>query len=204
MLMIAAESGKEKDIFNAIIDVIEACSVDVNARELKQYEFEYLFLKIRSASVGETTNVLIPCSSCGKDVKQKINLEEIKPSEPKGGIEKTIMIGDVIGIELKELTIADIEEAATGDEILDGIIAMIDFIFDDKKVYKKDETPVEELKQFAESLTRPTMNKIEAYAKSMPQLTKEIEFDCPHCKAKNSHILKGMSSFFDSLSVTTR
>ena len=62
ILMTAAETGTEKDMQNAMIDVINSCLFgQVDARTLPSFDVEYIFLKLRARSVGEIVNLNWAC-----------------------------------------------------------------------------------------------------------------------------------------------
>ena len=64
ILIIAMESQSEKQIAQAVTDVLSNCiltkGVDVN--NLSTFDIEFLFLNIRGKSVGETVDVMITLS----------------------------------------------------------------------------------------------------------------------------------------------
>ena len=61
ILIIAMESQDNKQIANAIKDVLSACilSRGVKVNDLSTFDIEYLFLNIRGKSVGEEVEVMI-------------------------------------------------------------------------------------------------------------------------------------------------
>ena len=63
VLIIAMESQDNKQIANAIKDVLSACilSKGVKVNDLSTFDIEYLFLNIRGKSVGEEVEVMITC-----------------------------------------------------------------------------------------------------------------------------------------------
>ena len=56
------ESEDEKQIAQAVTDVIKSCIVTrgVKVDDLSTFDIEYLFLNIRGKSVGEDVEVLLP------------------------------------------------------------------------------------------------------------------------------------------------
>ena len=78
VLLMALESQDDKQILQAVLDTIEACVLDkINATNLALFDLEYVFLKIRSVSVGEGAEVTIKCQKCENPVKTKIDLNSI-------------------------------------------------------------------------------------------------------------------------------
>ena len=63
VLIIAMESEDNKQIANAVKDVISSCVITrgVKIDQLSTFDIEYLFLNIRGKSVGEEVEVMITC-----------------------------------------------------------------------------------------------------------------------------------------------
>ena len=81
ILIIAMESQSEKQIAQAVTDVLSNCiltkGVDVN--NLSTFDIEFLFLNIRGKSVGETVDVMITCPDDNETkVPVQVNLDDIK------------------------------------------------------------------------------------------------------------------------------
>ena len=53
LLMMAQESDKEEDISEAVMNIIDACTTGLDARKLPIFDIEYIFLQLRTKSVGE-------------------------------------------------------------------------------------------------------------------------------------------------------
>jgi len=84
VLLIAQESDDPSSTVNAISDVITACTFEkVDVNKLTSYDLEFLFLQLRSKSVGEIVDLQIKCSSCNKDNPVKINLDKVEVNIPK-------------------------------------------------------------------------------------------------------------------------
>ena len=156
ILSIAKESEDQKQIFNAIKDLIESVTFgEVLADNLAVMDLEYLFLKTRSASVGETTTVNTSCNDtdCGGSATLKINLDEI---EPKGeSADNKVMINDNVGVTLRPPVVKNIKSLGSGEDadVVEILTACIDSIFDEENVYMADETSDKDLLEFVESLT---------------------------------------------------
>ena len=103
VLLIALDSKDEKQATQAIVDVLKSCITTrgVKVEELPSFDLEYLFLKIRGASVGEQITVTVKCLDDNKtQVQHTIDINDIKVVKPKGHNEK-IMISKDIGLIMK-------------------------------------------------------------------------------------------------------
>ena len=66
ILMIAQESNDNSAMMKALKNIIKACTFNkVNPSKCTTYDIEYLFLKLRAVSVGETAELQFKCEECG-------------------------------------------------------------------------------------------------------------------------------------------
>ena len=62
ILMMAMESKKNTDIVQAVKDIVSECTFNkVDMSDLPMFDVEYIFLQIRSKSVGEVSKLRILC-----------------------------------------------------------------------------------------------------------------------------------------------
>jgi len=199
ILSIAKESEDQKQIFNAIKDLIESVTFgEVLADNLAVMDLEYLFLKTRSASVGETTTVNTSCSDtdCGGSATLKINLDEI---EPKGeSADNKVMINDNVGVTLRPPVVKNIKSLGSGEDadVVEILTACIDSIFDEENVYMADETSDKDLLEFVESLTFGQLEQLSIWFESLPKLTYTTSGACEVCGKETTRTLEGLQSFF--------
>ena len=74
VLLLAMESEDNKQILNSISDTICACvKEDINVDKLTSFDIEFLFVKIRSKSVGETQLIGMACEKCNFQNEIKID-----------------------------------------------------------------------------------------------------------------------------------
>ena len=86
ILMMALESKSSGDITQAVKDIVSECTFNkVNIDLMPMFDVEYIFLNIRSKSVGEVSKLKILCPDDKKtyaDVELDLNLSLIHISEP--------------------------------------------------------------------------------------------------------------------------
>ena len=81
ILILAMESEDTKQITNAITDVLNSCIITrgVKVDKLPTFDIEYLFLNVRSKSIGEVVDLVVTCSDDGETkVDVAVNLDDIK------------------------------------------------------------------------------------------------------------------------------
>ena len=84
ILILSLESQDSKEISNAVKQVLKECVITkgVKVDQLPSFDIEYLFLNVRSKSVGETIELLITCGDDGEtEVPVTVNIDDIKVSK---------------------------------------------------------------------------------------------------------------------------
>ena len=54
LLFLAMETGEQEDMIDAVRNILSSCTDVRNVNKLATFDIEYLFLKIRASSVGES------------------------------------------------------------------------------------------------------------------------------------------------------
>ena len=201
VLLIAMDSEDEKQITQATVDVINACVTSrIKIQDLPSFDLEYVFLKIRAASVGEEITVNVVCLDDNKTkVQHTININDVEVFKPKGHTDK-VMINKNVGVIMKYPKLDHfIEFGVRGETDMDGldiIIGCIDQIFDGEDVTEASDCTTKELKEFIESLTQRQFNKVSKFFETMPKLQHKFDVVNPNTKKSSTYTLEGLQSFF--------
>ena len=80
LIFVFQESGEIVEQTKTIAKILEACILtsDIDINSLATFDLEYIFLQLRSKSVGEIAEPIIHCEKCEKDVPLKIDLSKVK------------------------------------------------------------------------------------------------------------------------------
>lgn len=207
LFLMANESEDPKETINTIKQVLRNCILDdLDVDNLATFDIEYLFLQLRARSVGEVVTLRFTCNNditeeekCGNLVKVDVNVLDIKPTI---GAEHTnkIQINEKIGLVLKYPTFGSVDVASLDtenlDQVLDIIVACIDYIYDEDQVYPAKDSNKKELTEFIENLKQSDLEKISAFFNSLPKMKKDIDFSCNKCGYHETLQLEGIQSFF--------
>lgn len=198
ILLMAAETKDENTINNAVRDVILACTGGkVDTTNLPIVDMEYMFLQLRSRSIGETTKPGLKCAKCEKVNEVTINLAEVKPTVSKDHKNLIPLIGN-ISVQMRYPTIQNVGEIPEATDIERTFILLtkcIDKVFVGDTVYVSDEVGEEEVTNFVDQLTQEQFGKLGEFFNTMPKIEKEVSFKCS-CGHENKMVLKGIASFF--------
>ena len=205
IMMLAFESGDTRAALNSVIDTIDICleeSANVNVNELSLFDIEYMFVKLRSKSVGEVSNLVSTCinSECKHKNPIQVDLETLDLNVPEG--DTIVPLTDNIKVELKypsykSMIQSDIEKLEENPEVALELISkcIVAILTDEERINAKDES-VEDLKQFIESMTSSQFQKVAGFFENMPRLEKNISYNCQKCGKENMILLKGLDNFF--------
>ena len=98
-------------------DTLSACiEGEVDVSTLATFDLEYMFLKVRAKSVGETSDVLVRCkdTECGHNNEVTIDLEDVKVG--LNDDDNIIDITDSIKVEMRYPTYKTIISSELADE----------------------------------------------------------------------------------------
>lgn len=205
VLLLAMESENEKEIELAVKNILKSCIISrVKIEDFATFDLEYLFLRIRAASVGEEVKLKVTCLDDNEtQVDVSINLLDVQVSKPENHTNK-IMINDEMGIVMKypsmdkfvKLTLLN-KDLETTDEVFEMLADCIDQIFTDDEVWDTSEVNRKEVINFIESLTQNQFEKIQQFFDTMPILRYEFSVINPKTEQKSDYVLEGLQSFFE-------
>jgi hypothetical protein len=208
-LLLASEAKNKKSLSQAVKNTLLAC-VQGNSEEekididsLPMYDIEYLFLHIRMASVGESSDFNYTCESCegSPTVKVKLNMNNLRIENKDTAVTRKLMLSDNIGVELqyppfrvfanKGMTDSDSNPTAALDLIGDCIVT----VFDENSTYTRKDFTEREIQDFIESLTQEHLKKMNEFFDKVPKIEYDLEVQCP-CGTVEKKTLSGLADFF--------
>jgi DNA-directed RNA polymerase subunit M/transcription elongation factor TFIIS len=203
-LLIAQQSEDPTVMVDTLKSIIHSCILDkIDVDALATFDLEFIFMQLRSRSVGEIAELLFTCEQCKTgDILVRFDVSQLKVEIPEGHTKK-IQLTDDIGIVLKypSLDILGKLQGVDSDStdtniIFDVIVSCIDYIYDATSVYMAKDSTKEELNTFLENLNSEQFNKIKGFFDSMPKLSQVVEYTCHACGHHNVRNLRGITNFF--------
>lgn len=201
VLLTAFESGDQKQTLEAVVDTIESCVYDkLQRNKLTTFDIEYLFMQIRSKSVGEISKVGIACNECEHSNEIEIDISQVGVSRNENK-ETIIPIVDGISVQMRYPSFLDValmakekkNETEMGFELLASCIEAV--ITEEEMILSEDESK-QAMLDFLESMTTSQINKLSEFMSDIPKVKHDVSFTCGSCGSINTKTIEGMQNFF--------
>ena len=203
ILMMAMESKSSADITQAVKDIVMECTFNkVKIDDMPMFDVEYIFLNVRSKSVGEVSKLKLLCPDDNKTYADvEVNLSEVKVQVGDDHTNK-IELGNGMGMIMKYPTIDSFKESGIKDinpnNMLEVISTCILQIYEEegKKVYDTKDQTKQEVTDWIEQLNSKQFKDVQNFFETMPKLKHEITIKNPKTKKESKIMLNGLNDFF--------
>ena len=200
ILMMAQDADDKEDSYNMLAEIVDGCTFNnVDIKTMPIFDFEYLFMKIRCKSVGESTELSVLCPDDNETrVPITVNLDGIDV-QVEDGHSNVVGVNDSIKIIMRYPTVNDIKsvnEAETLNNVMTLLKVCINEIHDGDTIHNMIDVTSKELDEFIDSLPTETFEKMATFFDTMPKLTHVIEVKNPKTEVTSEVVIQGMESFF--------
>jgi len=204
VLLMAMESGESKDMISAIKEIVKSCTFgEMLAENYPMFDIEYVFLQIRSKSVGEVAKIKVLCPDDGKTYAEtEVDLSKIEVFVDDDHSNNIVIDEErKLGVTMKYPTLKDVDgDSLSGEVNIEKTYKMIEnsieSIYEDEKIHLAKDIDKKELTEFLENLTADQMRKLTTFYNSMPRLEHKVKVINPQTKVESEVTLKGLASFF--------
>ena len=202
VLILAAESQDMDEISNAISNVLTRCitsPTDFKVESLALFDIEYLFLKARAKSAGETIKIKVSDpNDLNYEVEHEINIDSIKIEKDKKH-NPLIDISDTIKVKMKYPGVDFFAEGLKIDNIsesMETVSKCISQIVIEEEVFNRADMSTEEIVEWLEDLTTEQFGKIMEFFQTMPKLKHVIKLKNKKKDTNFEVVLEGLADFF--------
>jgi len=197
LLLFLKDNDNISEVLDTIKQIINNCCVEeIDISKLSLFDIEYMFIKLRSQSVGSVIELVYRKGEQKTEFVVDLSQVEVK-FHPEH--ETKFIIYDNIGVAMSYPTFESmlrLEQAQTDnidDAIFDMFVDCIDNVFDDNKVYT--EFTKEEMSEFILSLPRECIDKIKKFLDTMPVLEHKQTIKYKDGSTEEV-VLRGLKDFF--------
>lgn len=203
VLLLALESKDDDQIKAAVKNLLKNCIQSrIKLENLAIFDLEYLFLKIRGASIGEAIEMQVICKDDGKTkTTAVIDINEIEVDTSGKGDNK-IMLSEDAGVVMKYpgvdtfIDVNFLDFDINNEKIFEVMADSIDQIFDGEDIYDDSTTSKKEKIEFVQNLTRQQFERIEEFFENIPKLTCKFSAVNPNTGIRSDYTVEGLSNFF--------
>tara|TARA_R100000008_G_C3533687_1_gene140752 strand:+ start:114 stop:818 length:705 start_codon:yes stop_codon:yes gene_type:complete len=200
ILLMAQEGENEKEIESAFANIISECTFgSIDPYENPMFDLEYIFLHLRSKSVGEkiTINVLCPDDEKTR-VDVNIDLAEVG-IQMKEDHTNVIQLTDKISMHMRYPTLSDtkgLEDKQQTAQIFQTIKNCVHEIHDGDTIHNKVDMSDKDLDEFIDSMSQENFDKLSNFFDTMPKLQHIVKVKNPKTKKVSEVPIEGLQSFF--------
>ena len=203
ILKMAMERKSDADITQAVKDIVSECTFNkVDISNMPMFDVEYIFLQIRSKSVGEVSKLRLLCPDDKKTYADvELDLNEVKVQVGDDHTNKIELTKDM-GMIMTYPTIDSFRDSGIRDinagnmlEVISGCIMQI-YEKNGEKVYDPKDQTKKELTEFIEQLSTKQFKDVQKFFETMPKLKHEITIKNPKTKKESKVTLTGLNDFF--------
>ena len=203
LLLLATQSQDQEQLIVAIKDIMAACTDVKDIDNLATFDIEYLFLQIRTKSVGESVKVSLTCPDDNETtVEVDIPLDDIKVKKTRGhktDLKITPEVTFSMGYPSLDTFVSMnfVGESDIGvDQVFEMAGSCIKTISDPEQVYDCADVPKKEIQEFFEGMDTKQFQMIQDFFETMPKLTHTVKVMNPNTGVESDVILEGLASFF--------
>jgi len=200
-LLLAQESKDSKEIVNAVSSLIDSCTYGkIDAQTCPIFDAEYIFLKVRAKSVGETVDLVATCPD-DKETQVNFTLDlndiEVQMTDDHINIvEITDEVKMVFNYPILKSAVLYATDTRT-DIMFDVVRDCVKEIHFGENVYNKIDMSNKELSDFIDSLSSEQFLKVMNFFETMPKLRHVVEVENPKTKVKSEILLEGLQNFLE-------
>ena len=199
ILYMAQNSKNDSEISNSVSQLVSNCTFNkIDPLTSPMFDIEYIFLNLRSKSVGSEVEISILCPDDNKTkVPVKVNLDEISVQMTTGHTNE-VMLSDKMKLVLRYPLLKDMKELKGDNEVdrvFNILVKCIHEVHDGDKIYNAVDVTKEEINTFVEQMTTTQIEKIMEFFDTMPKLRHVVKITNPKTKVKSEVVVEGLQSF---------
>jgi hypothetical protein len=195
LLLIASESKNEQQLIDSMKKVIDNNVVGEDVNNLYSYDIEYLFLRIRAISIGETSNIQLKCKECETANDVVIDLTTVNVIN-LDSFNNKIKLTDTLMFQMDPPNLDKYVGVGNDIESLTRFLATnVSKVFHGDEIYDVGPTDIDDVINIMNELTAEQFQGIQTYVDTLPKLSHDVNFVCTHCGTDNSQNIQGLSNF---------
>ena len=200
ILMMAQDTKDETQLADAMGTLVSSCTYGtLDASTSPLFDIEYVFLKIRSKSVGSKVDLMVVCPDDEKtQAKVSLDLDDINVTMTDDHINE-VQVNDKVKVVFRYPILHDLkgltENPTDVDRVFHVLNRCISEIHFGDDVYQRSDMTEKDIDEFVDQLTTEQFERLSDFFNSMPKLRHAIKVTNPKTKVKSEVVLEGLESF---------
>ena len=200
ILMMAQDTKDEAQLADAMGTLVSSCTYGtLDASTSPLFDIEYVFLKIRSKSVGSKVDLMVVCPDDEKtQAKVSLDLDDINVTMTDDHINE-VQVNDKVKVVFRYPILHDLkgltENPTDVDRVFHVLNRCISEIHFGDDVYQRSDMTEKDIDEFVDQLTTEQFERMSDFFNSMPKLRHAIKVTNPKTKVKSEVVLEGLESF---------
>lgn len=195
-LLLALQEDNIATVCEAIKSTVLRCTDGVVApTTVPYYDIEYLYLQIRSKSIGEVIDLIGSCDCSDRKTEFSVDIDTVEINPTPEGSKIFKILDTEYSIKMRHPSIDDFVTSLTGEQYAsEEVVAnCIQSVFTDEEVM--DWTTAEKL-EFVESMSPRQQTNISQFLETMPIVSIPTKYKCVACGKEHTSTISGFESFF--------
>ena len=200
ILYIAQNSKNDTQIAETIGKLVLNCTFEkIDPYTSPMFDIEYIFLKLRAKSVGETIKLNVLCPDDNKTrVDVNVNIDEIDVQMTTGHTNE-VELSDNMKLVLRYPVLKDMKSLGDanndGDRVFNILVSCINEVHHNDKIYHAVDVTQKDLTTFMEQMTTQQLQSVMEFFDTMPKLRHTINVTNPNTKKKGEVVVEGLQNF---------
>lgn len=196
-VLMTLTDADDKEVVRVIKEIIDVCTFKkLKVDKLPNFDIEYIFLNLRSKSIGEKVDIIVNCP-CGNKIDHTIDLNDLKID--KKDQSNTLKLRDNLAITMRYPTfeeVTDIISTQDSMRVFDMVARCVDVIYTNDETFDRTLFNDEEAIEFISQLTKDEFTQIEQFFLNMPKVVQDVQAECNACGKLNEVRMEGIENFF--------
>tara|TARA_Y100000389_G_scaffold96715_1_gene93359 strand:+ start:2424 stop:3125 length:702 start_codon:yes stop_codon:yes gene_type:complete len=199
ILLVAQQTGEPDSEVIAMKQVINNCMIDYDIQEIALFDFEYVYLLLRSRSVDNLSKFQIKDPDTDETIDLELDMSDIDIyRDPEHTNE--IVVNDDYTLFLKYPNVDNFIKIVTmnSEDPLTNYFVMVsclDTLASEDEVHDFSEYSPEETEAFLDGLSGDVIRQITKFFETMPKIRKELPYTNSEGK-EQTFVVEGTRSFF--------
>lgn len=205
-LLMANQDENESEMLKATLNLVSACTLTegVEANKLAEIDLQWLFMQLRSKSVGEDVEFMNKCSECEKEFQVRFDLQNVHVEHnPDHTLSYRVETGEEdLMIEFSLPTAQTYLEASKIKNEVEQAFYLIEsciqkITYDGNIHVRGQDFEQGDVSAFFGELPGNHLDRIFTKVfQTAPKIVQRFNIRCPHCQVEKDYEVEGLTNFF--------